>query len=56
MWDKVKDFFDGRSAEPYADEKTKGDLATREVTAGLSGEVRREDLVVEDEREKVGQR
>lgn len=33
MWDKVKDFFEGRSAEPYADERTRGDLATREVTA-----------------------
>lgn len=32
MWDKMKDFFEGRSAEPYADEKAKGDLATREVT------------------------
>lgn len=32
MWEKVKDFFEGRSAEPYADERTRGDLATREVT------------------------
>lgn len=32
MWEKVKDFFEGRSAEPYADERTRGDLATREIT------------------------
>ncbi len=31
MWDKVKNFFEG-GAEPYADERTQGDMATREVT------------------------
>ena len=32
VWDKVKNFFEGGDAEPYADEKQKGDLATREIT------------------------
>jgi len=32
MWDKVKNFFEGGSAEPYADERTRGDMATREIT------------------------
>ena len=32
MWEKVKHFFEGDSAEPYADERSRGDLATREVT------------------------
>lgn len=32
MWDKVKNFFEGGPAEPYADERSRGDLATREVT------------------------
>jgi hypothetical protein len=32
MWDKVKNFFEGGSAEPYADERTRGDMSTREVT------------------------
>lgn len=31
-WDKFKNFFGLDSAEPYADERTKGDLANREVT------------------------
>ena len=32
VWDKVKNFFEGGSAEPYADERTQGDLANREIT------------------------
>lgn len=32
VWDKVKNFFEGGDVEPYANEKTRGDLATREVT------------------------
>lgn len=33
VWDKIKNFFDGGASEPYADEKTQGQLATREITA-----------------------
>lgn len=32
MWDKVRDFFEGRSPENYADERTRGDAGTREIT------------------------
>lgn len=32
VWNKVKNFFEG-GVEPYADERTQGDLATREITA-----------------------
>ena len=32
-WDKVKNFFTGTDAEPYADERTQGDFANREITA-----------------------
>jgi uncharacterized protein (TIGR02271 family) len=31
-WDKIKSMFQGNEAEPYADERTQGDLANREVT------------------------
>ena len=31
MWDKVRNFFEG-GPEPYADERTRGEMATREVT------------------------
>lgn len=31
-WDKVKRWFSGSEAEPYADERTQGELATREIT------------------------
>ena len=31
-WDKIKNMFTGNEAEPYADERTQGDLATREIT------------------------
>src|SRR5437660_998622 len=31
-WEKVKNFLSGGSAEPYADERTQGDLANREIT------------------------
>jgi uncharacterized protein (TIGR02271 family) len=31
-WDKIKSMFQGNEAEPYADERTQGDLATREIT------------------------
>ena len=31
VWDKIKDFFEG-SPENYADERTRGDFGTREVT------------------------
>ncbi len=31
-WDSFKNFFRGNDAEPYADERTEGDLATREIT------------------------
>ena len=32
VWGKVKNFFEGESAEPYADERSQGDFATREIT------------------------
>jgi uncharacterized protein (TIGR02271 family) len=32
MWEKVKDFFEGNSPENYADERTRGDAGTREIT------------------------
>ncbi|HEY3705610.1 MAG TPA: YsnF/AvaK domain-containing protein [Terracidiphilus sp.] len=32
FWDRVRNFFEGDSPEPYADERTRGDLATHEVT------------------------
>lgn len=32
VWSKVRNFFEGNVAEPYADERTQGDLANREVT------------------------
>jgi uncharacterized protein (TIGR02271 family) len=32
MWEKVKDFFEGRSPENYGDERTRGDAGTREIT------------------------
>jgi uncharacterized protein (TIGR02271 family) len=31
-WDKIKSLFQGNEAEPYADERTQGDLAHREIT------------------------
>jgi uncharacterized protein (TIGR02271 family) len=31
-WDKIKSMFQGNEAEPYADERTQGDLANREIT------------------------
>lgn len=31
-WDKIKGWFTGNEAEPYADERTQGDLATHEIT------------------------
>ena len=35
FWERVKSFFEGGdSAEPYADENTRGDMATHEVTSG----------------------
>jgi uncharacterized protein (TIGR02271 family) len=36
-WDKVKNWFSGDEAEPYADERTRGDLATREITDPEAG-------------------
>ncbi len=36
-WDKVKDFFSGNDAEPYASERSQGDLATREITGSGLG-------------------
>jgi uncharacterized protein (TIGR02271 family) len=32
FWDRIKSFFESEGAEPYADEPTRGDLATREIT------------------------
>jgi uncharacterized protein (TIGR02271 family) len=32
FWNSVKNFFEGDTAEPYADERTRGDMATRELT------------------------
>ncbi|MDQ2833079.1 MAG: YsnF/AvaK domain-containing protein [Acidobacteriota bacterium] len=32
-WDTIKSFFTGNEAEPYADERSRGDLATREITS-----------------------
>lgn len=32
FWDRVKGFFEGDDVEPYADERTRGEMATREVT------------------------
>jgi uncharacterized protein (TIGR02271 family) len=37
VWDKVKNFFEGGSVEPYADEKSRGDFANREVSETGSG-------------------
>lgn len=37
MWNKIKGFF-GEESEPYADERTQGDLANREVTANPADE------------------
>jgi uncharacterized protein (TIGR02271 family) len=31
-WDKIKHWFSGDEPEPYADERTRGDLATHEIT------------------------
>lgn len=31
-WDKIKAWFSGNEVEPYADERTRGDLANREIT------------------------
>ena len=36
-WDKVKDFFAGTDAEPYASEQSQGDLATRVITGSGLG-------------------
>jgi uncharacterized protein (TIGR02271 family) len=33
VWDRVKNFFEGGSVEPYADERRQGDFANREVTS-----------------------
>lgn len=33
VWDKVKNFFEGGSAEPYATERSEGDLGTRTITS-----------------------
>jgi uncharacterized protein (TIGR02271 family) len=45
MWDKVKNFFEG-GVEPYADERTRGDMATREITndPGTGSEYGQDDL------------
>ncbi|UWZ86019.1 YsnF/AvaK domain-containing protein [Occallatibacter riparius] len=32
FWDRIKNFFEGDTAEPYADERTSGDMATHEIT------------------------
>lgn len=32
FWQRVKEMFEGDSAEPYADERGRGDLATHEIT------------------------
>lgn len=38
VWDKIKNFFEG-GAEPYAEEPTRGDMATREITTtGQTGD------------------
>jgi uncharacterized protein (TIGR02271 family) len=42
-WDKVKGFFNGGAVEPYADERTKGDFASHEITSGDS-DYSREDV------------
>jgi uncharacterized protein (TIGR02271 family) len=31
-WDKIKNMFQGNEAEPYADDRTQGDIANREIT------------------------
>lgn len=36
-WDKIKSWFTGDEPEPYADERTRGDLATREITDPEAG-------------------
>lgn len=33
-WDKVRNFFTPNDAEPYADERTRGDFASHEITTG----------------------
>ena len=35
-WDTIKNFFGGNNAEPYADERTQGDLANHEITRNPS--------------------
>ena len=33
LWDKVKQMFEGGAVEPYADERSQGELANREITS-----------------------
>ncbi len=34
FWDRIRNFFEGDSAEPYADESTRGEMATDEISDG----------------------
>ena len=44
-WGKVKSFFGGGDpVEPYADERTEGDFASREITAGGSSDYEHDDV------------
>ena len=42
-WESVKNFFSGNTAEPYAGERSEGDLGTREITGTPGGSYGSED-------------
>lgn len=44
FWGKVKDFFGGEGAEPYAGERSEGQLGTREITDETGSGYRSDDL------------
>jgi|ERR1019366_2252834 uncharacterized protein (TIGR02271 family) len=48
-WDKIKNWFTGNEAEPYADECTQGDLATHEVARNPADSSRIETNRVDEE-------
>jgi uncharacterized protein (TIGR02271 family) len=53
-WDKIKSMFQGNEAEPYADERTQGDLANREITQN-PGDVNRSAANQNDRQEQYDQ-
>jgi uncharacterized protein (TIGR02271 family) len=54
-WDKIKSMFQGNEAEPYADERTQGDLATREITQNPADVNRRSAANQNDRQEQSDQ-